>query len=158
FPRTFSSLYRGLISAGTETGRLPEVLVRLADYLDARLALRQKFTVALIYPALVTIVAIGVISVLVIYVVPQVVSVYQQSRQALPLLTQALIATSAFVRATGWFWVAGLGIAVAAFMLAWRREHARARIHTALLRVPGVGHLASSLDTARYASTLAILV
>src|SRR5882672_2704735 len=49
FPRTFAPLYRGLIGAGTETGRLPEVLVRLADYLDARLALRQKFTVALIY-------------------------------------------------------------------------------------------------------------
>jgi general secretion pathway protein F len=51
FPRTFSPLYRGLIGAGTETGRLPEVLTRLADYLDARLALRQKFVVALIYPA-----------------------------------------------------------------------------------------------------------
>ena len=95
YPRTFTPLYRGLIAAGTETGRLPDVLARLADYLDARLALRQKFTVALIYPALVTIIAIGVIAVLVTYVVPQVVSVYQQSRQTLPLLTQALIATSA---------------------------------------------------------------
>ena len=75
YPRTFSPLYRGLIGAGTETGRLPEVLARLADYLDARLALRQKFVVALIYPALVTIIAIGVIAVLVTYVVPLVVSV-----------------------------------------------------------------------------------
>ena len=64
FPRTFSPLYRGLIGAGTETGRLPEVLARLADYLDARLALRQKFIVALIYPALVTVIAFGVIAVL----------------------------------------------------------------------------------------------
>src|SRR4029079_4452438 len=104
--RTFSPLYRGLIAAGTETGRLPDVLARLADYLDARLALRQKFVVALIYPALVTVIAIGVIAVLVTYVVPQVVSVYQQSRQTLPLLTQALIATSDFLRATGWLWLA----------------------------------------------------
>ena len=108
FPRTFSPLYRGLIGAGTETGRLPEVLTRLADYLDARLALRQKFIVALIYPALVTVIAVGVIAVLVTYVVPQVVSVYQQSRQTLPLLTQALIATSAFFRATGWLWLGAL--------------------------------------------------
>ena len=50
FPRAFSPLYRGLVAAGTETGRLPEVMARLADYLDARLALRQKFVVALIYP------------------------------------------------------------------------------------------------------------
>ena len=158
FPRTFTPLYRGLIGAGTETGRLPEVLARLADYLDARLALREKFVVALIYPALVTVVALGVIAVLVTYVVPQVVSVYQQSRQTLPLLTQALIATSAFFRATGWLWLALVAAAGAVFALAWRREHTRARLHETMLRLPGVGRLAASLDTARYASTLAILV
>ena len=158
FPRTFTPLYRGLIGAGTETGRLPEVLLRLADYLDARLALRQKFIVALIYPALVTVIALGVIAILVTYVVPQVVSVYQQSRQTLPLLTQALIATSAFFRATGWLWLAAIAIGAFAFAMAWKRPPARARIHATLLRVPGVGRLAASLDTARYASTLAILV
>ena len=158
YPRTFSPLYRGLVAAGTETGRLHEVLARLADYLDARLALRQKFTVALIYPALVTVVALAVIAVLVTYVVPQVVSVYQQSRQTLPLLTQALIAVSAFFGATGWLWLIAAAAALVAFAAAMRRESARARIHAALLRVPGVGRLAASLDTARYASTLAILV
>ncbi|HXR57106.1 MAG TPA: type II secretion system inner membrane protein GspF [Casimicrobiaceae bacterium] len=158
YPRTFSPLYRGLIAAGTETGRLPEVLARLADYLDARLALRQKFVVALIYPVLVTIIAIGVIAVLVTYVVPQVVSVYQQSRQTLPLLTQGLIAVSGFFRATAALWLALAIGAALALLVALRREPARARIHAALLRVPGVGRLASSLDTARYASTLAILV
>ena len=158
FPRTFTPLYRGLIGAGTEAGRLPEVLARLADYLDARLALRQQFIVALIYPVLVTIVALGVIAVLVTYVVPQVVSVYQQSRQTLPLLTQALIATSAFFHATGWLWVTLVAAAGVVLALAWRRERTRARLHEVLLRVPGVGRLAASLDTARYASTLAILV
>ena len=68
-----------------------------------REALRQKFTLALIYPALVTVIALAVIAVLLVYVVPQVVSVYQQSRQTLPWLTQALIAVSAFFRATGWY-------------------------------------------------------
>jgi general secretion pathway protein F len=158
FPRTFSPLYRGLIAAGTETGRLPDVLARLADYLDARLALRQKFVVALIYPALVTVIAIGVIAVLVTYVVPQVVSVYQQSRQTLPLLTRALIATSDFFRATGWLWLAAVAATAIAFIVALRRERSRERLHSVLLRVPGVGRLAASLDTARYASTLAILV
>jgi general secretion pathway protein F len=158
FPRTFSPLYRGLIGAGTETGRLSEVLTRLADYLDARLALRQKFIVALIYPALVTVIAVSVIAVLVTYVVPQVVSVYQQSRQTLPLLTRALIATSDFLRATGGLWLGAFVAAVIAVAVAWRRESARERMHRALLRIPGVGRLAASLDTARYASTLAILV
>lgn len=158
YPRTFSPLYRGLIAAGTETGRLPDVLARLAGYLDARLALRQKFIVALIYPALVTIIAVGVIAVLVTYVVPQVVSVYQQSRQTLPLLTQALIGVSGFFRATGALWLAVAIGAVVTMAAALRREPSRARIHAMLLRLPGVGRLVASLDTARYASTLAILV
>ena len=158
YPRTFSPLYRGLIAAGTETGRLPDVLARLAGYLDARLALRQKFIVALIYPALVTIIAVGVIAVLVTYVVPQVVSVYQQSRQTLPLLTQALIGVSGFFRATGALWLAAAIGAVVTMVAALRREPSRARIHAMLLRLPGVGRLVASLDTARYASTLAILV
>ncbi|MBU6484572.1 MAG: type II secretion system inner membrane protein GspF [Betaproteobacteria bacterium] len=158
FPRSFAPLYRGLVGAGTETGRLSEVLGRLADYLDARLVLRQKFTVALIYPALVTIIALGVIAVLLTYVVPQVVSVYQQSRQTLPPLTRALIATSAFFRATGWFWLAAVAALAVAAVFGWRFEIVRERVHRWLLRLPGAGRLAASLDAARYASTLAILV
>jgi general secretion pathway protein F len=158
FPRSFPALYRGLVGAGAESGRLGEVLSRLADYLEARQALRQKFATALIYPALVTLVALGVIVVLLVYVVPQVVAVYEQSRQTLPWLTRALIATSAFFRATGWLWLL-TGIALAAVAaLALRRPAMRARWHALLLRVPGVGRLARSLDCARFASTLAILV
>jgi general secretion pathway protein F len=157
YPRTFSPLYRGLVGAGAETGRLAEVLSRLSDYLEAREALRQKVILALIYPAVVTAIAFGVIAVLLTYVVPQVVSVYQQSRQTLPWLTQALIATSAFFRATGWLWLAAVTAAWVAFALALRAPVFRARWHAALLRTPVVGRLLRSLDTARFASTLAIL-
>ena len=108
WPRTFSDLYRGLVAVAAETGSLPDVLARLADYLEARQAQKQKFTLALVYPALVTVIAIAVIAVLLVYVVPQIVSVYQQSRQTLPWLTQALIAVSGFLRGTGWIWLAGV--------------------------------------------------
>jgi general secretion pathway protein F len=158
FPRTFSALYRGLVSAGSETGRLPEVLARLADYLEARTALRQKFTTALIYPVLVSLIALAVIAVLLTYVVPQVVSVYQQSRQTLPWLTQGLIATSDFFRATAWLWLALIVAAVIAFSFGYRRMAFRARVHAWMLSSPGLGKLLRSLDTARFASTLAILV
>ena len=157
WPRTFSELYRGLVAVGAETGRLPDVLTRLADYLEARETLRQKFTLALIYPALVTGIALAVIAVLLAYVVPQVVSVYQQSRQTLPWLTQALIALSGFFRATGWYWFAAIIAALVAFALANRREAFRARWHAALLRTPVAGRLVAAIDTARFASTLAIL-
>ena len=158
YPRTFSPLYRGLVGAGAETGRLADVLARLADYLEAREALRQKVVLALIYPAIVTVISFAVIAVLLAYVVPQVVSVYQQSRQTLPWLTQALIATSAFFRATGWLWLGLVIVAVTAFALANRNLSFRTRWQAGMLRVPVVGKLARSLDSARFASTLAILV
>lgn len=157
YPRAFSPLYRGLVGAGAETGRLAEVLSRLADYLEAREAMRQKVVLALIYPAIVTVIAFAVIAVLLVYVVPQVVSVYQQSRQTLPWLTRALIATSGFFRATGWLWLATTVAAFVAFAFALRRPAFRQRWHAFLLRLPVAGRLLRSLDTARFASTLAIL-
>ena len=157
YPRTFSPLYRGLVAAGADTGRLAEVLSRLSEYLEAREAMRQKVILALIYPMVVTVIAFAVIAVLMVYVVPQVIAVYQQSRQTLPVLTQGLIAASAFFRATGWFWLAGIIAAIVAFSLALRRTSFRAGWHAFLLRSPVIGRLLRSLDTARFASTLAIL-
>jgi len=157
FPRTFSELYRGLVAVGAETGQLGIVLSRLADYLEARQALRQEFVMALVYPALVTIIALAVIATLLLYVVPQIVAVYQQSRQALPFLTRALIATSDFLRATGGYWAIALVAAATVMVVALRRESVRERAHAFLLRVPVMGTVLSGLDTARFASTLAIL-
>ncbi len=157
FPRTFSELYRGLVAVGAETGQLGIVLSRLADYLEARQALRQEFVMALVYPALVTIIALAVIATLLLYVVPQIVAVYQQSRQTLPFLTRALIATSDFLRSTGWYWAIALVAAATVTVVALRRESARERAHAFLLRVPVMGTVLSGLDTARFASTLAIL-
>jgi len=157
-PRTFSPLYRGLVSVGGETGRLADVLARLADYLEARQALRQKIGLALIYPTLVAIIAIAVIAALMFYVVPQVVAVFQQSRQTLPWLTRGLIGFSAFVRTTWWMWAGGALAALVGLALAWRRDALRARIQRSLLGVPVIGKLLTGLDASRFASTLAILV
>ena len=157
WPRTFSDLYRGLVAVAAETGNLSDVLTKLADYLEARQAQRQQFTMALVYPALVTIIALAVIAVLLVYVVPQIVSVYQQSRQTLPWLTQALIAVSGFLRGTGWYWFIGVVAAGVAITVANRRPGFRAHWQRALLRLPVAGRLVTAVDTARFASTLAIL-
>ncbi|MBS0320366.1 MAG: type II secretion system F family protein, partial [Proteobacteria bacterium] len=157
-PRAFSPLYRGMVAAGVESGTLPDVLRRLADYLEARQALRQRIVTSLIYPVLVTVIALTVVGVLLVYVVPQVVSVYQQSHQTLPWLTRALIATSDFLRATGAWWALALVAAVVAFAFAWRRVAFRERVHRVLLATPVVARLTRSLDSARFANTLAILV
>ena len=158
YARSFPEFYRALVHGGEESGALPTVLQHLADYLDARQALRQKTGLALLYPCLVAVVALAIVAGLLMYVVPQVVQVFQQSRQGLPLLTRALIGLSDFLRAA-WPYLAaaGIGGAVAARMLL-RRPAYRRRWHALLLGLPWLGSLVRGLDTSRFASTLAILV
>ena len=158
YEKSFPDFYRALVHGGEESGALPTVLEHLADYLDARQALKQKTGLALLYPILVTIVALSIVTGLLVYVVPQVVQVFQQSRQSLPLLTRALIAFSDFLRAM-WPYIVALiiGVAVTARVVL-RREAARRNWHAFLLRLPWLGSLIRGVNTSRFASTLAILV
>lgn len=158
YARSFPEFYRALVHGGEESGALPTVLQHLADYLDARQALRQKTSLALLYPVLVGVVAIAIVTGLLVYVVPQVVQVFQQSRQALPLLTRALIELSDFLRATWPYLVAIIVGTGAAARVALRRAAARRRWHVLLLRMPWLGSLIRGVNTSRFASTLAILV
>jgi general secretion pathway protein F len=158
YGRHFPDYYRALVRGGEESGALPKVLQHLADYLDARQALHQKTSLALLYPALVTFVAICVVTGLLVYVVPQIVQVFQQSRQSLPLLTRGLIAVSDFLRGAG-PWLAGIGVCAAlSARIALRSDRHRRRWHAFLLRLPGLGPAIRGLNTSRFASTLAILV
>jgi general secretion pathway protein F len=156
-PRQFPDIYRALIAAGEESGKLGAVLGSLADYVEERAKLQQKITLAFVYPVIVTVVALAVVIGLLTYVVPQVVQVFANTKQALPWLTRALIALSDFVRAYGWI---VLVLGVVAFFLVRRLlrvEAIRLRWHKRLLQTPVVGVLSRSLNTARFASTLAIL-
>lgn len=158
YEKSFPDFYRALVHGGEESGALPTVLQHLADYLDSRRALQQKTSLALIYPVLVTVVAVMIVTGLLIYVVPQVVQVFQQSRQSLPLLTRALIGLSDFLR-SAWPYIVALAIGTAVLArMALRRAGLRYRWHALLLRLPGLGALISGVNTSRFASTLAILV
>jgi general secretion pathway protein F len=158
YDRSFPDFYRALVHGGEESGALPIVLQHLADYLDARQALKQKTSLALLYPVLVTLVAISIVTGLLVFVVPQIVQVFQQSRQSLPLLTRALIGLSDFLRvAWPYFTVIVIGSVVAA-RLALRRDAPRRSWHALLLRMPWLGSLIRGVNTSRFASTLAILV
>jgi general secretion pathway protein F len=157
-PATFDELYRTLVGAGERAGRLPDLLLRLADYTEDSAALRGKVMLAFVYPALVTVIAILVVGGLLVFVVPQVVRVFESSHQALPFLTRALIALSHFVRGFGIYALAALAAAFFAGRALLRVPVVRARWHHWLLRAPVVGALNRTLNSARFASTLAILV
>jgi general secretion pathway protein F len=156
-PRQFPDLYRALIAAGEESGKLGTVLASLADYIEERARLSQKITLAFIYPAVVTLVALAVVIGLLTYVVPQVVQVFANTKQALPFLTRALIALSDFARHWGWL-VALVALATAFGVRRMLQVDAiKLRWHQRILTLPVLGVLSRSLNTARFASTLAIL-
>jgi general secretion pathway protein F len=157
YPRDFPEVYRALVAAGEQSGDLGLVMSRLADYVESRTALTQRVTLAFTYPAIVTLVALAVVVALLTYVVPQVVGVFTQTRQQLPLLTVSLIAVSDFIR--GWGWLLLIAVAAAVFAWRWslRSPSVRLAWHGRVLGMPLFGRLVRGVNTARFASTLAIL-
>ncbi|MDK6076958.1 MULTISPECIES: type II secretion system inner membrane protein GspF [Massilia] len=155
-PRDFAEIYRALVSSGEQIGQLSRVLSRLADYIERRNALVQKVRLAFTYPAIVTVVAFAIVIFLLTYVVPQIVSVFANTKQKLPFLTVMMLAISDFVRAYGIY----VGILLIGAFWLWRRAlrnpDLKRRWHTWLLNAPVYGKFERSLNTARFASTLAI--
>ena len=157
FPSAFPDIYRAMIEAGEHSGKLGDVLERLADYTENRERLRNNMVIAFIYPALLTFFALAVVSGLLVYVVPQVTRVFTNLGQTLPLATRALIALSDFARSSGLLVVAALIAGFVVFRLLLRDEGRRARWHGFLLRVPLAGRLIRGVNAARFADTLGIL-
>ena len=156
-PDSFPEIYRASVAAGEQSGRLDQVLARLADYSEARDALNQKIWAALAYPLLLTLVAVAVVTGLLVYVVPQIVGVFTQMHQTLPLPTRALLALSDLAQAWGWLLLLLLVAAAVSGKLALRTETVRLRWHAFLLRLPLVGRLIRASNTARCSRTLALL-
>lgn len=157
YERVFPDIYRALVQAGEATGELGQVMSRLADYTESRQALQQKVGLAFVYPAIVTAVALLVVSGLLMYVVPQVVSVFQQSHQKLPLLTRLLIGLSSGLQSTWPYLLLLVAAGVFTVRVMLQRETLRYRWHLRLLRLPVIGRLVRGVNAARMASTLAIL-
>ncbi|MGB9990157.1 type II secretion system inner membrane protein GspF [Pseudoduganella rhizocola] len=155
-PRDFAEIYRALVASGEQIGQLSRVLSRLADYIERRNALVQKVKLAFTYPAIVTVVAFSIVIFLLTYVVPQIVSVFANTKQKLPILTVIMLAVSDFVRSYG---LIVLVLLIGAWF-AWRRAlqniALKTRWHTWLLTAPLYGKFERSLNTSRFASTLAI--
>jgi general secretion pathway protein F len=158
FPQVFSEMYRAMVNAGEHAGFLGPVLEQLADYAEQRQYTAQKLKMAMIYPVILLAVALAVIVALMVFVVPELIGIFAHSNRELPLLTRGLIGTSEFFQQwIGWLLLA----AVAAVLLLRRLLRAparRRRWHALLLRIPGLSRLFIATDTARFASTLSILM
>ena len=158
FPSVFNEMYRAMVNAGEHAGYLGPVLQQLADYTEQRQYTGQKLKMAMIYPFILLGVAVAVVLLLLVFVVPELVGIFAHSNRELPGLTRGLIATSDFFQQYGLWLVIGL---FAAFFIArrlLRDPQRKKRWHRLLLSIPGISGVLISMDTARFASTLSILM
>jgi len=157
FPQAFPELYRATVSAGEQSGHLDAVLERLADFTESRQMLQQQVRNALVYPIALLVTSVLIISFMLAYVVPKVVSIFENYGQELPILTRVMIASSDFIRG---YWFA---LIVGTIAIIWgirkllQKEGPRRRFHKVLLKLPIIGTVTRGLNTARFTQTLSIL-
>lgn len=157
FPSAFPELYRATVAAGEHAGHLGLVLDQLADYTEQRQQSRQKIQLALLYPVILMVASLAIVGFLLGYVVPDVVKVFVDTGQELPALTRGLISVSNLVKGWGWLMMLVVAALVSGLRIALRDEQLRRRWHALILRLPLLGRMARAINTARFASTLAIL-
>ncbi len=157
FPHVFPELYRATVAAGEQSGHLDTILERLADYTEARQQMAQRIQMAMFYPAILTFMAIAVVAVLLGYVVPQIVEVFDDMGQELPLMTRILIAVSSGFRDYGIYGFIVLVMIVVGTIYVLKKPGPKYKFHRFLLRVPVLGRFNRGVNTSRFARTLSIL-
>jgi general secretion pathway protein F len=157
FPRIFPEIYRATVAAGEQSGHLDTVLERLSEYTEGRDQLRQKVLGAMLYPIVLSFICFAIVTALLVYVVPQVVSVFQASKAKLPLITEMLIDTSDFLRHYGIYILVVLIVVFIGFRRWLRNPAALRRYHRMQLRLPMIGRLQRGFNTARFTRTFSIL-
>jgi general secretion pathway protein F len=156
-PKAFPPLVRSVVAAGELSGRLGDVTERLATYLERSHQLRQKVQAALIYPAVLGIMAIGMIIAMMLFVVPRLVEQFDLFDADLPLITRLVIGLSETLQSHG-LWIA-LGLAVLAIVMARaiRLPAIRRRLDRYSLSIPVVGPLNRTVCAGRFARVFATL-
>ncbi len=157
-PLAFDELYRSVIGAGEASGSLGEVMERLAEFMEKAEQMKRKILTATIYPVVLSLVATGIVTALMVFVVPRVVEQFQTMGQQLPLLTQIVIALSNFVRGQGLFVLIGLVVGLFFLRRLLKLKGVRKAVHGAMLGAPLIGRLWRGAEAARFARTLSTLI
>ena len=157
YPKVFNRLYRAMIAAGEKSGHLDKVLNRLADYTEQREQMRSQLIQALVYPVIMTVVAVGVIAILLTKVVPQIVGQFEHMGANLPGSTKFLIASSEFLQAYGLHLVLVIAAIMLLFSQLLKKPKYEMLFNKKIIVMPGIGKVAKGINTARFARTLSIL-
>ncbi len=157
-PAVFDGAYVATVAAGEASGKMQTVLSQLADLQRSELKLKQTIRGMMVYPVLLTTVSFGVISTLVVFVLPRFASIFDQYDIALPMVTQVLIGIADEIRVHWWLWAPLACAAIAGLIAARASKQGRDLVDTALLRTPGLKKVTQALIGARACRLLGLLV
>lgn len=158
YPKVFSPLYASMVRSGEVGGTLSGVLARLADFADQEEELHVKVRSAIAYPALILLVGLGTVAVLLIFVIPKLVSLFQELGQVLPLPTRVLIELSRWFTSYWWLVFAIAGLGVVCVTRARRSRGGRLALDRVKLRLPVWGTVINKVEIARFARSLGTLL
>jgi general secretion pathway protein F len=158
YPKIFSPLLVNMVKSGEVGGMLAEVLARLADFSEAEEELRAKVRFALAYPALILFVGIATIVVLLTFVIPKMVSLFQEVGQVLPLPTRILMEMSRMIVSYGWFLLAMVIVGAGLLRQLAHSQEGKLALDRMKLRFPIWGPLITKVETARFARSLGLLL
>ena len=157
FPKAFDELITTSVEAGEQSGNLDEVLLRLAEYLEQRQDMGKQSWMALLYPIILIITSILVVSGLMVYIVPKVIQVFENNNAELPTITKVLVSISDGVRKYGLTVSIIFLVLIVAFIFALQNREFRFKWHQFLLKLPLVGSFIRISQSARFTRTLGIL-
>jgi len=129
FPKAFDELITTSVEAGEQSGHLDEVLLRLAEYLEQREDMSKQSWMALLYPIILIVTSIAVVSGLMVFIVPKVIQVFETNNAQLPLITRALVSLSDWIRQYGLALFVVLMVAIVAFIFALQNQDFRYKWH-----------------------------
>jgi len=158
YPREFSQIYVHMVRAGEASGALDQILFRLAEFLEKQLALKHKVTNAILYPALMMVVGVGVLFFLMTFVVPKITAVFTSLKQALPWPTVLLMSISNFLADYWAIILGGVALAVWAVRRAMKTDAGQLTADRWLLKVPLIGEVSRMVAISRLTSTLATML
>jgi len=157
-PKVFNSVYINMVEAGEASGTLEIVLLRLADFAEAQVKLRNKIKGAMTYPVIMGVFGFGMMNVIFIFVIPKMAKIFTSSRKELPLITKICIGISEFLQNYWWLVIASILGSIYLFTKYINTPKGQARWHAFQLRLPVVGMLVKMINVSRFCSTLGTLL
>jgi general secretion pathway protein F len=158
YPSAFSPIYVNMVTSGESSGTLEIVLERLADMTEKQEALKARMFTAMIYPLCILAISVLIVSLLLVYVTPKIMSMFDNMKQELPLPTRILVGTSDFFKSYWWVLVIFLILFLFALRSIYRNEKGRRWIDTKVLRLPLFGSLVRRFAAVQFARTLGSLL